>query len=337
MNKKAVILINTGTPDEPSVPAVRRYLREFLGDGRVITLPTLARKMLVNGIIVPFRAPKSAKLYQKVWTEKGSPLLWISQSLRDKLQQKLGSDYKVLTAMRYGNPSLKGVLKEAEKKNFSEIILFPLFPQYASSTTGSAIELALSQIRKWNVTPQIRIMGQFYQHPGFIESFADKVREMQPEQYEHVLFSYHSLPLSHANATHQNKDCSQFNCTTKINAENAFCYHATCYATTRMIAEQLNLSPEQYSTAFQSRFSKNWLNPFADVAIREKAEQGIKSLLVVSPSFVTDCLETIVEIGEEYREIFIYHGGETFGWTESLNDSEQWAEVLATMVKHDPS
>ncbi len=333
MTKKAVILINTGTPDQPTVSAVRRYLSEFLGDGRVITLPFLARKMLVNGIIVPFRAPKSAKLYQKVWTEKGSPLLWISKSLRDKVQQRLGSEYEIITAMRYGNPSLKNVLTEAEKKKFTEIILFPLFPQYASSTSGSIIELALSRIRKWNVIPKVRVMGQFYHQSGFIQCFTDKVKEMQSGKYQHIIFSYHSLPLSHVNATHQNKDCSYFNCTSEINPENAFCYHASCYATTRMIAEQLNLNPDNYSTAFQSRFSKNWLSPFADVAIKEKAEQGIKSLLVVSPSFVTDCLETIVEIGEEYQDIFLENGGESFNWTQSLNDSEQWTEVLATIIK----
>ncbi|TVQ16632.1 MAG: ferrochelatase [Bacteroidetes bacterium] len=337
MNQKAVILVNTGTPDQPTASAVRRYLSEFLGDGRVITLPYLGRKMLVNGIIVPFRAPKSARLYQKVWTEKGSPLLWISKSLREKVQQRLGNEYEVITAMRYGKPSLKKVLTEAEKKKFSEIILLPLFPQYASSTSGSIIDLAMSLISKWNVIPQVKVMGQFYDQPGFIRCFADKAKEMQPEKYQHIIFSYHSLPLSHVNATHQNKDCSHFNCTKEVNPENAFCYHATCYATTRMIAKQLNLSPDQYSTAFQSRFSKNWLSPFADVAIREKAEQGIKSLLVVSPSFVTDCLETIVEIGEEYRDIFLENGGEVFNWTQSLNDSEQWAEVLATMVKHDNS
>lgn len=333
MNKKAVILVNTGTPDQPTVSAVRRYLSEFLGDDRVITLPFIASKLLVNGIIVPFRAPKSARLYQKVWTEKGSPLLWISQSLRDKVQQKLGNDYEVITAMRYGNPSLRDVLAGLKNKPISEIIIFPLFPQYASSTSGSAIELALKHIHKWNVIPQVRIMGQFYHHPGFIHSFAERINEMQPEKYEHILFSYHSLPLSHVSASHQNKDCTHFNCTAEVTPHNAFCYQATCYATTRMIARQLNLTPDRYSTAFQSRFSKNWLSPFADLVIREKAEQGIKNLLVASPSFVTDCLETIVEIGEEYREIFLAKGGERFNWVPSLNDSTIWAEVLATMIK----
>jgi protoporphyrin/coproporphyrin ferrochelatase len=333
MSKTAVILINTGTPDSPSVRDVRRYLSEFLGDARVITLPYAFRKMLVNGIIVPFRAPKSAKLYQKVWTEKGSPLLWHSKNLRDKLQIELGPSYEILLGMRYGNPSLKSALETAQQKQYSSIILFPLFPQYASSTSGSAIDFALTRIRKWNVIPSVKVMGQFYNQPDFIDAFVEKIKTKDIQSYEHILFSFHSLPISHVNATHHGKDCSNYNCTKAINEENSFCYHASCYETARLLAQKLSLKPDQFTVCFQSRFSKNWLSPFADKVVRDKATTGTKRMLIISPAFVTDCLETIVEIGDEYKHIFTRNGGETLDWVESLNDSDKWVSALAKMIR----
>jgi protoporphyrin/coproporphyrin ferrochelatase len=333
MNKTAVILINTGTPDSPSVKDVGRYLKEFLGDGRVITMPAVLRKILVNGIIVPFRAPKSAKLYQKVWTEKGSPLLWYTKSTKEKLQLILGEQYDVIIGMRYGNPSLKDALEIAQQNQYKEIILFPLFPQYASSTAGSALDFALNRISSWNVIPKVKAMGQFYNNPDFIDAFIEKIKTKDLQSYQHILFSYHSLPISHVNATHEEKDCNQFDCTREINPDNTFCYHATCYATTRLLAQKLSLTPSQYTVCFQSRFSKNWLSPFADKVVRDRALSGIKRMLVISPAFVTDCLETIVEIGDEYRHIFTENGGQTLDWVESLNDSDKWINGLAKMIR----
>ncbi|MFW5725661.1 MAG: ferrochelatase, partial [Bacteroidota bacterium] len=241
--KTAVILINTGTPASPSTGDVKRYLREFLTDARVITLPALPRKALVHGIIAPFRAPKSAGLYRKVWTEKGSPLLWHTQSMAKKLQTVLGSGYDVITGMRYGKPSLTDALEMVEKENYREVVLLPLFPQYASSTTGSALELAMKLFAKQNSLPAIRMVGQFYDNPGFIRSFAKKMKEHSLADYDHILFSYHSLPLSHLRACHQGRDCTHFNCMDEINQHNAFCYHATCMATTRLLAKEAGLSP----------------------------------------------------------------------------------------------
>jgi protoporphyrin/coproporphyrin ferrochelatase len=332
MDKTAVILVNTGSPDDTSVGSVRRYLREFLGDGRVITLPGMVRKALVNGIIVPFRSPKSAKLYQKVWTENGSPLLWHTEQFRRKLQSSLGDAFVVFTGMRYGNPSLKTALENVKFGSFSKLIILPLFPQYASSTSGSIKEFALRHIQPWNVIPELHLAGQFYDHPGFIENVARKITENNPDTFDHIIFSYHGLPLSHLRATHHGKDCLEFDCTQGINSENACCYHATCYETTRLIAHRLNLSPERYSVGFQSRLSKNWLSPFTDELIIEKSRTGKKRLLVVSPSFVTDCLETIMELGVEYKELFEQNGGIHFEWVRCLNDDDQWVDAVKQMI-----
>jgi protoporphyrin/coproporphyrin ferrochelatase len=332
MKKTAVIISNTGTPNGTSVPAVRKYLKEFLGDGRVITMPTLLRKLLVNGIIVPFRAPKSAKLYEKVWTAVGSPLLVHSQKLQNKLQAKLGDEFEVMLGMRYGNPSLKSALQKVCRNDIKKVILLPMFPQYASSTTGTIKELACRELSCWNNIPALKTIGQFYHETGFIECFAENISKKDPQKYDHVIFSYHGLPLRHVKATHHGHDCSHFNCATEVNEHNAYCYRATCYATTRLLVEKLDLQPEKYTVCFQSRFSRNWLSPFADEVIKKKAKQGVKKMLVVSPSFVTDCLETIVEIGVEYKDLFLKNGGETFDWVHSLNNNDNWAEFLAELI-----
>ncbi len=332
MNKTAVILSNTGTPDDTSVKAVRRYLKEFLGDKRVISIPWLMRKILVNGIIAPFRAPKSARLYKKVWTLEGSPLILFSESLKAKLQNSLGDNYHVLLGMRYGNPSLLNAMEEVKKKGYRKIIVLPLYPQYASSTTGSILDLVYGEIKSWNTIPSVSTLGQFYDDPGFLNCFADNIIKLNPAEYDHILFSYHGLPLSHLRAAHKGKDCSHFNCTREINHHNALCYHATCYATTRLLAEKINCKPDKYTVCFQSRFSKNWLSPFADEEVVNKAAQGKKKLLIVSPAFVTDCLETIIELGDEYKELFFENGGEQFNWVQSLNDKDNWVDVLTGLI-----
>ena len=186
--KTAVILANVGTPDEPTVGAVRRYLFQFLNDRRVIDLPWLLQKFLVNVIIVPFRAPKSTKLYQMLWTEKGSPLMYISNESRDKLQKALGENYEVFVGMRYQNPSLKAVLKTIKEKRFDKIVVLPMFPQYASSTTGTISQLVNNEIAKWNVIPELTIISQFYQNSGFVQSFASQIRKYEPEKYDHIIF-----------------------------------------------------------------------------------------------------------------------------------------------------
>jgi len=332
--KTGVLLIQLGTPDSPSVKDVRKYLSEFLNDPRVIDIPTVARFFLVNGIIVPFRAPKSAKIYQQLWTKEGSPLLMYSKSLQKKLQAAFENGVDIHLAMRYQSPSMENVLEEMRKKNYGRVILLPLFPQYASATTGSAIDKAMKIIRQWWVIPEIRTISQFYNDEGFINCFVEKGKRYNINEYDHVLFSYHGLPVRQVDKVYvDGKLCADHNCENEITAENKFCYKAACYATTRLIAEKLNLPTEKYTVCFQSRLDKNWLEPFADKTIIAQAERGAKKILVFSPAFVADCLETIIEIGHEYQQLFVEHGGEKVQLVESLNDSDAWVEALKKLIQ----
>jgi protoporphyrin/coproporphyrin ferrochelatase len=331
-NKTAVLLINLGTPDSPSVGHVRSYLSQFLNDPRVIDIPWLWRKMLVNLIIVPFRASKSAKVYRKVWTENGSPLLFHSAKAKDLLQQELGGDYDVYLAMRYKNPSIPDVLEQIRLKNYPRIVVLPMFPQYASATTGSAHDEVMRVVRKWWVIPEIRLISQYYAHPLYIDAFVERGRQFRLDEYEHVLFSYHGLPERQVDKVYDNDLCANHNCETEITDDNKFCYKATCYATTRLLAEKLGIPPEKYTVCFQSRLDKKWLRPFSDDVVEECAKKGMKKILVFSPAFTADCLETIVEIGEEYQELFEHHGGEKVQLVESLNDHPLWIKCLRDLV-----
>jgi ferrochelatase len=328
-----VLLVQLGTPDSPSVSDVRKYLSEFLNDPRVIDIPYLLRKILVNLIIVPFRAPKSAKLYKMLWTDKGSPLLFYSISLKEKLQSALGSMFEVELAMRYKNPSMESVLERMRKKGYEKIIILPLFPHYASASTGSAVNKALDIIRKWWVIPEINIIGQFYDNEQYINAVAAKGRKYNLADYDHILFSYHGLPVSQVDKVYNDgKICDDHNCETEINDSNRYCYKAACYATTRLLAQKLNIPKEKYTVCFQSRLNKKWLEPFSDKVIAELARKGSKRLLVFSPAFVADCLETTVEIAYDYLQIFKANGGEHLQLVESLNDSPDWVEVIKNMM-----
>ena len=328
-----VLLIQLGTPDDATVPAVRRYLSEFLNDPRVIDIPYLMRKFLVNVIIVPFRAPKSTKIYQQMWTDKGSPLLVYSQNVKEKLQEKLGNNFKVELAMRYQNPSMDSVLGKMKTDNYKKIIILPLFPQYASASTGSAIDKALKIIRKWWVIPELNIISQFYDDEGFIKSFTERGKKYNINDYDHILFSYHGLPERQVDKVYNDeKPCSEHNCENEITEENKYCYKAACYATTRLLSEKLNIAKEKYTVCFQSRLDEKWLKPFTDNVIVELAKKGAKKLLVFSPAFVADCLETIVEIGIEYQHLFVRNGGEKVQLVESLNEHPMWIDTLKNMV-----
>ena len=314
MKKTCVLLIQLGTPDSPKTSDVRRYLSEFLNDPRVIDLPYLARKLLVNGIIVPFRAPKSAKIYQELWEMSGgvSPLITHTENVTQLLQKKMDEQFTVEFAMRYQNPSMDMVLEKIRKVNYDKIIIIPLFPQYASASSGSAIEKAMNIIRKWWVIPEIKIVSQFWDSEGYINSIVERSKAFDPKSYDHVLFSYHGLPERHVDKVYEGTDlCADQPCESELNDKNKLCYKATCFATTRLIAEKLNLKDSDYTVCFQSRLDKKWLTPFSDEIVEEWAKKGAKKLLVFSPAFVADCLETLVEIGSEYQEIFEEHGGET--------------------------
>jgi protoporphyrin/coproporphyrin ferrochelatase len=331
--KTAILLMNVGTPKNHSIPAVRKYLFEFLNDARVIDLPWLLRKILVNLIIVPFRAPKSAKLYKRLWTEKGSPLIVHGLSLQHKLQQELGDDYLVALAMNYQQPNIKEVLKEVLKQNVERIILFPLFPQYASSTTGSVFEKVFKLLARENNIPGLVSIAQYYSNSHYIAALAAQVATYGWNNYDYVLFSFHGLPLRQVYCSHQGKTCDQLNCATEVNVHNQYCYHATCYATSRMLAAKLEIPEDKYLVCFQSRMVGKWLSPFTDQVIKALPGAEKKRVLVVCPSFTADCLETIIEIGHYNRELFMAAGGELFTLVESLNDSSLWVEAAAQIIK----
>jgi ferrochelatase len=333
MNKTGVLLIQLGTPDSPSVPDVRKYLREFLNDARVIDIPWIAREMLVNLIIVPFRAPKSAKIYQKLWTEKGSPLLFYSESLTNKLRNILGDAYEVELAMRYQSPSMDEVLEVMRKKNYDRILILPLFPHYASATSGSAAEKAMKIIKKWWVIPEVKIITQFWDNEGYLNAFTENGRKYRIDEYDHVIFSYHGLPVRQVDKVYvDGKPCSDHNCENEISEENKYCYKAQCYATTRELARRLNIPADKYTVSFQSRLDKDWLTPFTDKVVIGLADKGAKKLLVFSPAFVADCLETVIEIGDEYQLLFKHHGGDRVQLVESLNDNDSWADALKNLI-----
>ena len=329
--KTAVLLINVGSPDSPTVPAVRRYLTEFLNDKRVIDLPFLLRKFLVNLIIIPFRVKKSTQLYLQVWTKKGSPLIYLTKELQEKLQNKLAASADVFIGMRYGNPSYKKALAEIKQKGYSKIVLVPLFPQHAMSTTETALVAAENQIKKLGIEAEILSVGQFYDHPKFIEAFAEQAKKYDVADFDHVVFSYHGLPNRQIEKCHPEIKVDACSCTKSLPEHGKYCYRATCYETTRLIAKHLELNPADYTVAFQSRLSNNWLTPFTDAVLNEKLIEGKKKILVLAPAFVTDCLETILEIGVEYAEDFEHKGGR-LQLVDSLNAEEKWVEALAEII-----
>ena len=337
MRKKGVLILNLGTPDSPSVKDVRVYLREFLNDPRVIDIGRIAQLLLVNLIIVPFRAPKSAKEYKKLFKIGGgkSPLLTYGKNLTSKLKSLAGSKFDIELAMRYGNPSMDKVLGEMRLKNYDEIFIFPLYPQYASASTGSTIEKAFKIINKWWVIPEVSIIGQFYDNFHFLECIKKRASNFDIPKYDHVVFSYHGIPERHVDKVYlDGKPCSDHSCESEINDENTNCYKATCYATTRLLVKVLSLKDGDYSTCFQSRLGRDpWLTPYTDHVIEKLGKDGKKKLLVFSPAFVADCLETTIEIGEEYLELFKEHGGEELHLVPSLNDDDDWAEALFKIIK----
>lgn len=330
--KKAVILANVGTPDSPKTNDVAKYLREFLGDGRVIDYPWLFRKILVNLIIVPFRKSKSSKLYQRLWDDKGSPLLYHSESLRDKLSDRLGSEYEVFIAMRYGNPSLKELVSTDKLSNFDEIIVVPLFPQYASSTTGTIAELVYKEISKKNVVNNVRIISQFYDNPSFIKLFVSNINKYDVNSYDFIMFTYHSLPISHINSVHPKVDYATCNCSNQFPTHGKNCYKATCYETTRLICKELEIDENKVITSFQSRLTKNWVRPFSDELITEYAKKGMKKGLIIAPSFTIDCLETIIELENDYGELFRQYGGKQLDMVPAPNDSDEFADFVVTLL-----
>lgn len=337
MKKTGVLLIQLGTPDSPKVSDVRRYLTEFLNDPRVIDLPWLGRKLLVNGVIVPFRAPKSAKIYKELFDMSNniSPLVTHTENTVKKLEERFTPSDNVgfHIAMRYQNPSMDYVLEEMRKLNYDKIIILPLFPQYASASGGSAMEKAMRIISKWWVIPEIEMISQFYDHVGYIDAIVERAKEFDLKSYDRILFSYHGLPDRHVDKVYDTGLCEDQPCETEINQKNKFCYKATCYATTRLLADKMGLKETDYTVAFQSRLDKKWLTPFSDKVIEEWAKEGAKKVLVFSPAFVADCLETVIEIGVEYQGDFEKLGGHKVQLVPSTNDHPRFVDCLEDLVR----
>lgn len=326
-----------GTPDNPTTADVRRYLTEFLMDPRVMDIPYLGRTLLVKGAIVPKRAPLSAATYRTIWDEKtGSPLMYYSELQRDLLQQELGEDYHVELAMRYQNPSIASVLKKMETMKLESIRVIPLFPQYASATTGSVIDKVMEIMRSWQYFPQVTFVSNYCDDEEMCETYANHGRQYPIEEYDHVLFSYHGLPvrqLGKVDPTGALK-CPDSGCGSCKENKKAHCYLSQCYATSRAIATKLGLSKERYSVCFQSRLGKTpWIQPYTSDTLHQMAEQGYKKLLVFSPAFVADCIETLDEIRVEYANEFKSLGGEEITMVESLNDDPKWISVLKRLAQ----
>lgn len=338
--KKGVLLVNLGTPDSPSVSDVRKYLDEFLMDERVMDISRLGRTLLVKGIIVPFRGPKSAKTYKKIWTENGSPLLYYGIRVKELLQERLGDDYYVELGMRYQSPSIAEALEKLRKQYVSSIRVISLFPQYASATTGSVHQRIMDVVSKWQTIPDISFVNSFHNNEEMIEIFAENGRKQQPETYDHFIFSFHGLPERQLRkADYSQNHCLQKpDCCSRLTAVNQHCYSAQCYDTARLIAEKLQLPKEKYTVSFQSRLLNDpWLKPYTSDVVHQLAKKGVKRILVFSPAFVADCLETIYEIADEYDEDFKKLGGEKVQLVESLNDNPAWVETLEKMVKRNTS
>ena len=329
MNKPALLLINLGTPDSPSYIDVFKYLREFLMDERVIDIPYIFRFFLVTLIICPIRSFSSGKIYKKLWDLSGgvSPLLKNTEELTNKLNQKQ-EKYNVFYAMRYQKPSIQQALSEIKKTNPSELTILPLFPHYASATSGSVFEDVSKKLSREWVIPSFKFISQYYDHPSFIDAWVDAAKDFNLSDYDKVIFSYHGLPNSQVNKVYYDNQCDGKNCEHEINNDNYYCYKATVYETSKLIAEKLSLPRDQYEVTFQSRLTNNWLEPFSDVVLENLPAKGIKKVLVFSPAFTSDCLETVIEIGDEYEELFIEAGGQTLDYVPSLNFSDAWVQAI---------
>lgn len=335
-----VLLVNLGTPDSAKTADVRTYLNEFLTDGRVIDIPWLPRQLLVRGIITPFRAGNSAKSYRAIWTENGSPLKYYSQQQTQLLQNALTNyqneavQFEVELAMRYQSPSVETALLNLRRKGASRYIVVPLFPQYASATTGSAHQRVMEVLSQWQNIPPVHFINSYQANPLFIEAFAARGREHDIAAYDHVLFSFHGLPQRQLRKADDHNHClTKPDCCQTLCAQNRFCYSAQCHNTAQALAAKLQIPAEKYTVTYQSRLGKDpWVQPYTIQVLEELSKKGVKRVLVFCPAFTADCLETIFEIGTEYQEEFTHWGGEKVQLVESLNTHPMWIETLQQLV-----
>lgn len=330
-----ILLVNLGTPDSPETGDVRKYLIQFLTDERVIDIPALNRHLLVRGIIGPFRAPKSAKSYKAIWTDKGSPLKFISEAQRDLLATTLGPAYQVELAMRYQNPSIESALNKFKGRSLSKLVILPMFPQYASASTGSVHQEVMRIVATWPVVPRMEFINSYPTHEGMIEAFVALGQQHDLHSFDHILFSYHGLPERQLIKADIHNHCLQSaDCCETWHDRNHYCYSAQCHATTRALVQALHIPADKYTVCFQSRLGKTpWKQPYTIDVIEQLAKAGKKRMLVFCPAFTADCLETIFEIREEYNEAFQHWGGEQLTLVDGLNTHPRWIQALADLAR----
>ena len=331
---KGALLINLGSPDSPDPKDVKRYLGEFLMDERVIDLSKALRTFLVKGIILNTRPKKSAKAYKKIWWEEGSPLIVLSKRLRQSVQKKV--TIPVELAMRYGTPSIEEGIKNLVNQGINEIILIPLYPQFAMATTETILVLA-EEVRLQN-HPQVSftVLPPFYNHPDYIRVLSESIQEnLKGKEWEHLLFSYHGIPERHIRKSDVTKSHCKIDksCCQTSSKAHKYCYRHQCYETTRQVAEYLELKEGTFSTSFQSRLGLDpWLRPYTDKTVAKFAKKGVKKMAIATPAFVSDCLETLEEIGMEAAEDFEEKGGEKLFVIPCINDRPDWVNVMSRWI-----
>jgi ferrochelatase len=351
VKRKGALLLNLGTPDSPTTPAVRSYLKEFLMDPYVIDIPFPLRWLLVNGAILPRRPAQSAKLYQKVWTDRGSPLLYHLEDLKNKVHRHInGLNERVETkpneprlspdlwmvegAMRYGKPSIEQALTKFKKAGIDEVIVVPLYPQYSLAATESSVQKCKDLFQKIIPQGKLSFIPAFYHKDSFIDSFVQVIGQGLKEfDYDHLLFSFHGLPERQVKKTAKNHCLSQATCCDQVMTGNENCYRAQCFATAHQLAKKLGISKEKYSVCFQSRLGRTpWIKPYTDEFYRELPAKGVKRVAVACPAFVADCLETLEEVQIRGKEEFKQHGGEDLKLIPSLNSSEGWVRGVTQLL-----
>ncbi len=335
-NKKAIILMNLGSPDSTQTKDVARYLREFLMDERVIDIPYLARLLLIKGIVVPFRAPKSAHAYQSIWTKEGSPLIVLTKQLQQAVKPHF--DMPVEIAMRYGNPTpqtaYQNILKQVP--DVEEVILFPLYPHYAMSSYETAVEYMKEVHQKEGYKFSLSVIEPFYNDDEYINALTQSIKPYTDEPFDKILFSFHGIPERHVkktDPTHQH--CLKVaDCCHVASPAHAFCYRHQTLLTAERVSEQLHLPKEKWEQTFQSRLGRDqWLLPYTALRLTELPKEGVKKLLVVCPAFISDCLETLEEMAIEGRDIFLNAGGESFTAIPCLNVNPLWVNALVSLVE----
>lgn len=326
--------MNLGSPDSTEVKDLRKYLGQFLMDERVIDQPWLLRALLVKGIIVPFRAPKSAEAYKTIWTDKGSPLIEITKQLKTALEQVIEEPVEI--AMRYGNPGIQKGFDALLKRNPSieEVVALPLYPHYAMSSYETAVEYAKEIHKKKKYSFKLSFVKPFFDEPDYLNALAENIRPFLSEPYDQILFSYHGIPERHIRKSDVTGcHCLQVeNCCEVPSTAHAYCYRHQVFTTTKRVTEILNIPKDKYSISFQSRLGKGWLTPFTDIRLQELPAEGIKKLLILCPAFVSDCLETLEEINIRGREEFMNAGGESYTMIPCLNVSTLWVKAVAKYV-----